>query len=432
MSPKKIGKAVLCRSLEKQVKKLRRHNNFQLVAVAGSVGKTSTKLAIAKTLAGTKRVIYQDGNYNDRLTVPLILFGQTEPGIFNLVGWLKILAAARRIARQPYPYDVAVVELGADAPGQLAKFAYLQPDICVITAVADEHMESFGNLDRVAAEELSPLNFSKKVLLNTDDIAQQYLPQTPHLSYGLQAADYTAAERQPLPELRGQHIKFGLPEGRSLAADVSTLGVQGAKITVAAVAVADQLDVPSAEIGKSLPAIQPVAGRLRVLPGIQNSTIIDDTYNASPLAVRAALDVLYSVNAAQRIAILGSMNELGADSARMHQEIGALCDPQKLNLVVTIGTEAKQYLAPAAAAKGCVVEACDSPQQAGEIVSQRMKPGAVILAKGSQNGVFAEEALKPLLANPADGQQLVRQSAYWLRVKQHQFPDLRAKASLTK
>ncbi|HVI60552.1 MAG TPA: hypothetical protein VM535_00135, partial [Candidatus Saccharimonadales bacterium] len=78
MTLKKLGKAFLCRLLERQVRQLRAKNDFKLIAVAGSVGKTSTKLAIAKSLSVHQRVIYQDGNYNDRLTVPLILFGQTE------------------------------------------------------------------------------------------------------------------------------------------------------------------------------------------------------------------------------------------------------------------------------------------------------------------------------------------------------------------
>src|SRR5665213_3558121 len=162
--------------LEAQVKRLRRHNEFLVVAVAGSTGKTSTKLAIAKTLAAHKRVIYQDGNYNDRLTVPLILFGQTEPGIYNVPAWLKLLSANRKLLKRPYPYDMAVVEIGTDAPGQLKKFTYLRPDITVITAIADEHMQNFNPLDAVAREELAPLEYSKQVLLNVDDIPGQYLP----------------------------------------------------------------------------------------------------------------------------------------------------------------------------------------------------------------------------------------------------------------
>jgi UDP-N-acetylmuramoyl-tripeptide--D-alanyl-D-alanine ligase len=423
MSPKKIGKALLCQLLEAQVKRLRRRNDFMVVAVAGSAGKTSTKLAIAKTLAANKRVIYQDGNYNDRLTVPLILFAQTEPGIYNVAAWLKLLKANRKMLKQPYPYDIAVVEIGTDGPGQLKKFAYLRPDITVITAIADEHMEYFGSLDAVAHEELAPLEYSKQVLLNTDDIPGEYLPETQYLSYGLdQPADYKVIRHQARG-LQGQQLTFKLPAGQELSAEVAALGGQGAKIAAAAVAAADLAGLSPEQIKEGLQAITPVSGRMQVLAGKQGSIIIDDTYNASPIAVKAALEVLYGAEATKRIAILGSMNELGVDSAGLHADVAAHCDPANLDLLVTIGQEANKYLAPAAEKRGCTVKSFVSPYQAGEYVAGQIKPGSVILAKGSQNGVFAEEALKVLLANSGQARKLVRQSDYWLAVKKQQFPN---------
>jgi UDP-N-acetylmuramoyl-tripeptide--D-alanyl-D-alanine ligase len=157
------------------------------------------------------------------------------------------------------------------------------------------------------------------------------------------------------------------------------------------------------------------------LPGIKNSTLIDDTYNASPVAAKAALDVLYAGQAPQRIAILGSMNELGGYSPEAHREVGDYCDPSKLNLVVTIGKDANQYLAPAAAVRGCQVATFINPYKAGNYVGEQLQEGAVVLAKGSQNRVFAEEALKVLLANAGDADKLVRQSPYWRSVKAKQF-----------
>ncbi|HTB48622.1 MAG TPA: Mur ligase family protein, partial [Verrucomicrobiae bacterium] len=259
MNPKKLGKSIVCHLLEAQVKRLRHRNQFTIVAVVGSVGKTSTKLAIAKTLATSRRVAYQDGNYNDRLTVPLVLFGQTEPGIYNLFAWFKILRANRRKLRQPFPYDVAILELGPDRPGQMREFAYLQPEICVVTAIADEHMEYFKTLDAVAQEELVSLDFSKQVLLNTDDIPTRYVPKSAFTSYGLDGSpDYAVTHRQPRG-LQGQQLTVRLPGDKQLTAEVSALGSQGAKIALAAVAVADLLEVPTDQIAKSLSAITPVS-----------------------------------------------------------------------------------------------------------------------------------------------------------------------------
>jgi UDP-N-acetylmuramoyl-tripeptide--D-alanyl-D-alanine ligase len=421
MTFKKLGKAILCRQLERQVRELRRKNDFQVIAVAGSVGKTSTKLAIAKTLAANKKVMYQDGNYNDRLTVPLIFFGQGQPGMYNLFAWRKILRQNKQQLEKNYPYDIVVVELGTDGPGQLEKFAYLRPDLTVITAIADEHMEQFKTLDAVAKEELKPIVYSEQILLNVDDIPGEYLPQTSHQAYGLQAGDYTIAERKSVA-LQGQKLTFRLDGGKEITSEVAVLGDQGAKIALAAVAVQDMLGLSVTQIKKSLSAITHVAGRMQILAGKRGSIIIDDTYNASPVAVEAALDVLYSTEAPQRVAILGSMNELGADSPTLHSEIGGYCNPKKLDLVVTIGREAAKYLAPVAENQGCAVKTFMNPYEAGEYVAGQVKTGAVILAKGSQNGVFAEEAVKVLLANQSQARKLVRQSDYWLKVKKQQFP----------
>lgn len=420
MIPKKFGKAFLSMLLERQVRQLRRKHDFKVVAVAGSVGKTSTKLAIAKTLGVGLKVRYQDGNYNDRLTVPLIFFGQAQPGIYDVFGWRRVLKENRRALRQKYPYDIVVVEIGTDAPGQLEQFAYLQPDITVITAVADEHMSQFKTLDAVAREELTPVKYSKQILLNVDDIPAEYLPAEHYQSYGLLAGDYRISERQSVA-LQGQKMTFHLPSGTDITEEVAVLGDQGAKIALAAVAVQDMLGQSAAQIKKSLKAITHVAGRMQILAGKRGSIIIDDTYNASPVAVEAALDVLYATEAPQRIAILGSMNELGEDSATLHSEVGGYCNPKKLDLVVTIGKEANENLAPVAKNQGCRVEIFTSPYEAGRFVATKLKAGGVVLAKGSQNSVFAEEAVKQLLANQSQARKLVRQTPYWLGVKQRQF-----------
>jgi UDP-N-acetylmuramoyl-tripeptide--D-alanyl-D-alanine ligase len=133
--------------------------------------------------------------------------------------------------------------------------------------------------------------------------------------------------------------------------------------------------------------------------------------------------VLYATEARQRIAILGSMNELGEDSGTLHTEIGGYCNPKKLDLVVTIGREAEEYLAPAAKNQGCEVKTFDSPYDAGRYVADHIGQGSVVLAKGSQNGVFAEEAVKLLLANQSQARKLVRQSPHWQAIKQRQFPN---------
>lgn len=419
--PKKLGRAFVCGILERQVRKLRAKHAFKVVAVVGSVGKTSTKAAIATTLAASQRVIWQAGNYNDRVTVPLIFFNQPEPNIFNIFSWIRIFFQNGRMIRKPYPYDVVVAEIGPDGPNQMKYFRYVQPDILVLTAVTPEHMEYFGTLDAVAEEELALLSSAKQALVNIDDTPADYLRDREYLSYGLSpTATYYAGNRKARG-LEGQSANFYLGKDHEIAATISMLGEQGAKVAVAAAASASLLGLKTADIESGLQQIVPFAGRMRILKGVQGSTLIDDTYNASPIAVNAALDVLYKAKAPQRIAILGNMNELGDYSERAHQEVGEHCNPKKLDLIVTIGRDANTWLASAAEARGCRVKTFLSPYEAGEFVKTELKDGAVVLAKGSQNGVFAEEALKILLANPEDANKLVRQSDYWLAAKRKQF-----------
>lgn len=416
--PKKLGKRIVSNILESQVKALRRKHDFTVIAVAGSVGKTSTKLAIAELLGQRYRVLHQAGNYNDRVTVPLVIFEQPEPSIFNLFGWLKAFGDNAARVHQPFPYDIVVVELGTDGPGQLERFAYLKPDIGVLTGVAAEHMEYFKTLDAVAMEELTLFEFSKRMLVNADDIAGKYLGGREFGEYSTLtnvARNYFAhPEKQ---SLKGQTLHIEFPSG-SFEATVQYLGHQGAKFAVAAAAVADMIGMSQEDIAKGLERLRPFAGRMQVLEGIENSVIVDDTYNASPVSAKAALDVLYREHGApQRIAVLGRMNELGDYAEEAHVEVGEYCDPEKLAMVVTVGDQAERWLAPAAKKKGCEVHSFRHPVDAGRFVAAHMKKGAIVLVKGSQNGVFAEEAVKQLLAHPADSERLVRQSNYWLRRK---------------
>jgi len=419
--PKKAGRAIVCAILESQVRRLRRRHHFTVVAVAGSVGKTSTKLAIADLLGQGLRVRHQVGNYNDRVTIPLVFFGQREPSLFNVFAWLSVFGANNAEIAFPYPYDVVVVELGTDGPGQLDELAYLKPDITVVTAVSAEHMEYFKDLDGVAAEEFTVFDYSKQVLVNGDDIAGKYLAGRKFVEYSMvskQAQYYASTQANGL---QGQTVTVVFPKGKT-GADIRYVGAHAAKFALAAAAVADMMGLKRQVIVEGLPQLQPFAGRMQILPGLHGSTLIDDTYNASPIAVKAALDVLYAARPTQRIAILGSMNELGDYSPEAHREVGAYCNAKKLDLVVTIGADAKKWLDPVARANGCEVRSFNSPYDAGKFVSGKLaKKGAVVLAKGSQNGVFAEEALKQLLAHPGDADKLVRQNAYWEQRKRAQF-----------
>lgn len=422
-------KSLILQQLEKTVISFfANHPAVKLVVVVGSVGKTSTKLAIAKVLKSRYKVLVHTGNHNTEFSVPLALLDVPYPeNIYSPLSWWRVLSQMRRQAKAEtaFGYDVIVAEIGTDKPGDIASFGrYLRPQLAVITAVSPEHMEYFESLEAVAREELSVAEFSQQVLVNRDDVEEAFaaLVKNPMIStYGIGGV----AEYHFLPEQTEDDGRFGgkfvSPEFGETPVALKVIGEHSVKALVAAGAVGVKFGLQPADIAPVLNSITAVPGRMQLLRGIHGSLIIDDTYNASPLATTAALKTLYSLHHPQRIAILGSMNELGESSAVEHQRIGELCDPSLLEWVVTIGGEAQAYIAPAATAKGCRVRSFASAYDAGAFVRTVLQPEAVVLVKGSQNGVYAEEAIKLFLRSIDDESRLVRQSPAWQRKKQAFF-----------
>ena len=420
---KKLAKAVIVSILGWQVRRLRRKNDFMVVAVAGSLGKTSTKLAISKVLSQKYKVQHQGGNYNDIVSVPLIFFGLPLPSLFNPLAWLGIFWANGRQLRRPYPYDIVVVEVGTDGLGQIKKYGkYLKAEIGVLTGIAPEHMEFFDDLDAVAAEEIQIADLSDKLIINNDFCDEKYTKDLSNkvLTYGLKTpADIRITD----VEFDGFQSAFSVEKGGKLLLKARHELIAEPLLYAAAgaIAVAVELQLSADQILRGLKSLKPVSGRMQRLAGINGSTIIDDTYNASPEAMKTALHTLYRLAAPQKIAVLGNMNELGKYSEGAHREIGQYCDPKQLDLLVTIGPDANKYLAQTAEAKGCKVKQFDDPYSVGEYLKSIVKKGALILVKGSQNRVFAEETVKLLLADPKDSEKLVRQSAEWLKKKAKSF-----------
>ena len=418
---KQLARTIVVAILSWQVRRLRRKNAFKIVGVVGSIGKTSTKRAIAEVLSAEQRVRYQSGNYNDLATVPLALFGQPMPALFNPFGWLGVFLSNELQLAKAYPYDTAVVELGTDGPGQIAAFArYLHLDLAVVTGLTPEHMEFFKDLDAVVAEELSVADYADRVIVNADFAAEQYLNSlTNPVTYGIDSsADYRATDIA-----YGEVTKLHVAKNGAAYADLAISAFSSAQIysLLAATVVWDLLGQEKSKLPEALSKITAVPGRMQMLEGVRGIKIIDDSYNASPEAMKAALDTLYQMQATHKVALLGNMNELGDFGIEAHREIGAYCDPARLDEVLTLGPEANEYLAPAAEKRGCKVTVFQSPYTAGEYLASSLPDGAAVLIKGSQNRVFAEEAIKSLLRNPVDESRLVRQSKDWLEIKTKQF-----------
>jgi len=415
-------KKLIQKRLEGYVKKyFQKHPEVKLVVVTGSVGKTSTKTAIATLLSTRYRVALHKGNHNSTISAPVAILGIEYPeNIRSPFAWLAVFAAARKRIKEPTGVDVIVQELGSDMPGEIKHFgSYLRPNIGVVTAVTPEHMEFFKTMDIVAQEELEAANFSELAVINRDDIDGEYAKYLTNANvdtYGTSGLAEYRFEEDDFTVEAGYKGKVIAPEFDVEGVTIKVVGEHSLRPAMGAVAVAVKLGLSAGEIQKGLSLIRAVPGRMNLLKGIDDTIIIDDTYNSSPVAASSALQALYSLQVPQRVAILGSMNELGDVSADEHQKLGMLCDASLLSWVVTVGEEAEKHLAPAAKARGCQVKSFRSAIDAGTFVRGVIEPGAAILAKGSQNGGYVEEAVKVLCVMSEDI-ELVRQSPSWMKIK---------------
>jgi UDP-N-acetylmuramoyl-tripeptide--D-alanyl-D-alanine ligase len=414
----KAIKQAVVRLLNRAVADYLRRNKVKVIAVAGSIGKTSTANAIRVILAQKYKVHQPKTAYNTNKSVHLELFDL--PFATSAIGWAKTLLTLLLRSRGKAPYEVVVIEVGIDHPAEMPSFAWLRPQVGVLTAIAPEHMEYFKTIEAVAEEELAMGEFCDELLFNTNTVDERFLSDDMkararwYQSGDYRADNYRVQDNKVLAD-------FLVAGERLPDVELQILGEHSLDALVAAAAVGAQQDLDQQQIAAGLRAVEPVKGRMQRLSGAKGSIIIDDSYNASPQAAKAALDVLVQFVAPQHVAVLGMMNEMGEYSLQAHTEVGEYCDPAKLDLVVTIGPDANEYLAAAAEKRGCKVERFTNPYMAGEFIKQQLKPGAAVLFKGSQNGVFAEEAIKAVLADPADKDRLVRQSAYWMKRKQAQF-----------
>ena len=301
-----------------------------LIGITGSAGKTTAKNMLAEILSGAGKVVATKGNQNNELGVPLTL------------------------ADLNTDTEYAVLELGAGKPGDIARLCEMAcPNVAVLLNVAPAHLAHFGSLDAISNTKgalLDDLPEEGLALINGDDLYadawRQRAQPTRCLTFGLnQPADYQAFELQ-LKGFSGSTFVLKTPE-QSFEVQVNVPGRQGVYNALAAAAVADALGISATTIREGLAAVKPAPGRGCVEVLTNGVSLIDDTYNANPLAVRAAIDVLATESGCRRL-VLGAMLELGHDEEKLHAEIGASAREAGIDELWAVGPEA----APAAAAFG--------------------------------------------------------------------------------
>ncbi|MFA5887001.1 MAG: Mur ligase family protein [Patescibacteria group bacterium] len=403
-----------------------------IIAITGSLGKTSTKEAIYTVLKDKLAVRMSQKNYNNEIGLPLTIFGCDSPGA-SLFGWSKVFCHALKLIilrDNTYP-QVLVLEMGVDRPGDMAYLVRLAPPtVGVVTAVSYSHLEYFGSLVNIKKEKqvlIENLDNKGLAVLNYDNEPAREMAsasKTRVLTYGLKEG----------ANLQAQDIIFNFTKGNYELAGLNfKLNYNGAVVPVfmnnvltesaiyaalAAAAVGLYFELNLVEVAQALNSFSLPAGRMNVLPGIKHTFIIDDTYNSSPEAVVAALDILGRIKtdeAASKYAVLGDMLELGHYTEEGHQIVGRKVAAAKINYLIAVGEKARDIVRGAQAA-GLADEHIfyfDKLAEAGHFLQNRIKAGDLILVKGSQ-GMRLEKIVKEIMAEPEKaGELLVRQGKEW-------------------
>ena len=400
----------------------------RVVMITGSVGKTSTKDAVASVLATRFFVRKSDKSFNSTFGVPFTILGVKNPWC-NSFAWFSVVKSALALLLLPNHYpNMLVLEVGADRPGDLARILRIAvPDAVVVTRLPEipVHVEAYASPEAVREEEFSPayaLKAAAPLIVSADDMyALDSAARTPArvISYG--TSNDATIRVSSIDFYESEKNVTGMQANVTMADEHGSLVIKGSVGTTqllpiaAALAVALAYEIPLTEALEALEGYEPPPGRGRILKGKNGSIIIDDSYNASPVAVEEALATLKAfpmsssseASKGRHIAVLGDMLELGRYSVMEHQRIGALAN-DSADVIAAVGVRARAF-APA----GNTLNFSNSSEAALALVDLP-REGDVILVKGSQ-AIRTERIVKALLADPADVVQLVRQEKEWER-----------------
>jgi UDP-N-acetylmuramoyl-tripeptide--D-alanyl-D-alanine ligase len=402
----------------------------KIIAVTGSVGKTTTKDAIFAALSPQLHIRKSDKSFNSDIGVPLAILG-LENGWRDPFVWLSniVRGSLLIVVKSDYPVWL-VLEVGADRPGDIKNIArWLRPDIAVITAVPEipVHVEFFDSPAAVLREKRSLAEHLKPggtLIINGDD---------PHLSdlrsdfqgrthtYGAEDHNDFFSSHDEIVYQREIPIgiRFCVTHDNA-SVPVSVYGALGRPrmySALAALAVSSAVGIDLVSASNGLAQWTPPPGRLRILNGVRGSIIIDDTYNSSPSAALAALDTLGAMTTTGRkIALMGDMLELGKYSADSHKVVGERA-AATATMLITVGFRAR-LMAEAARDSGMDDVHVRSYEQdeaarAGLELEKEIAAGDIVLVKGSQS-IRMERAVEVLMAEPQKAQELlVRQEEEW-------------------
>ncbi|MCX7589599.1 MAG: UDP-N-acetylmuramoyl-tripeptide--D-alanyl-D-alanine ligase [bacterium] len=386
----------------------------KIIGVTGSVGKTSTKMAIYTILSHHFKTRVSYGNLNNDLGLPLAILGDFSENELKLVSkdtksgekikekilfWIKvILQSIYQIIfkNKNYP-EILVLEYGADRPGDIKYLLKIaKPQISVITAIGEipVHVEFYNSPEELALEKsnlIVNLHSSNLCVLNYDDVMVtkiKHRTRAKIVTFGFNSgADIQILNFENKIEngkLEGIVFKIQY-ENRIIPFKIKNVfGKSYAYSVSAAIAVGMHFGINLITIAQDLESYKPIGGRANLISGIKNTLIIDDAYNASLLSMSAALDLLKDLPAKRKIAVLGDMLELGKYSIIAHEKIGQIV-PQAANILITVGPRSK-LIAETARKNGLKsknILTFNTVEEVFDPLIELIKPGDLILIKAS-------------------------------------------------
>jgi UDP-N-acetylmuramoyl-tripeptide--D-alanyl-D-alanine ligase len=431
---KNILKQIVINLLELEAKAVLKKYKPKIVAITGTVGKTSTKDAIYTALSNFYFCRKSQKSNNSELGIPLSVLGlktadDSSVSIKSLIGWGKNILDGLDILILPHHYpEWLILEIGTDRPGDIeAVTKWIKPDITVVTKLSKipVHVEFFPSPQDVFVEKGKLVEATKPggtIILNADDedvLAYKNLSDEKIILFGNEfEADIQGVNYEVL------YDSDKLPSGISFEARaeneshrielLETLGAHHSYHILAALAVVLALNEDIGMAARSFRKHEPTPGRMRLIPGIKGSVIIDDSYNSSPIALEEALKTLKSLKAKRKIAVLGDMLELGKYSLDAHKKAGEMAK-DSTDILITVGLRSRAT-AESALDFGMAEEVVfqfDDSKEAGGFIQNILKKGDVVLVKGSQ-GIRVEKTIEEIMAEPEKKEKLlVRQYGFW-------------------
>jgi len=405
----------------------------KVIAITGSVGKTSTKDAVYGVISKISHVRKSEKSYNSEIGLPLTILGVPN-GWNNPYIWFKNILIGLWLIIWPHKYpEWLVLEVGIGKPGDMRQTAsWLKTDAVVITAIGETpvHIEFFDSRDHLVKEKAGLIKTLKKyglLVLNADDktvLGLKTKTKNRIITYGFnEEADIRGSEENILYADSGEPkgIIFRIDEkGNSLPVIIEgVFGRNHVYASLASLALSFGLKFNMLDATNALKNYDVPPGRMRLLSGINESLIIDDTYNSSPFACESALKTLTEVKGKfRKIAVLGDMLELGRHTKEAHNNIGKIAK-ENADILVVVGPRAEDIKNGAIEnkMKEKNIFQFNNSREAGEFLKTFVKKSDLILIKGSQ-GMRMERAVETILEDQENKSKLlVRQDPEWLAKK---------------